>query len=106
MQKLITKTANLPPLYANEKVKDPMVRVKLFTPWTGWTWLLTEYDPHQNLAFGFCYNRAAPDCAELGYISITELEAVRGPAGLRIEREIHWKPKPLSQAKAQECPHC
>jgi len=106
MQKLITKTAALPALYSQESVKDPMVRIKLFTPWTGWTWLLTEYDPAENLAFGFAYNSAMPDCAELGYIDIGELESVRGPFGLRIERDIHWTPMPLSQAKAQECPNC
>lgn len=103
MQTLITKTAKVPALYATENDKDPLVRIKLFTPWTGWTWLITEYDPADKLAFGFAYNAQDPDGAELGYISIAELESIRGPLGLRIERDIHWTPMPLSQAKAQEC---
>jgi len=100
---LITKSNNVPALYSQESVKDPIVRVKLFTPWTSWTWLVTEYDPEEKLAFGFCYNAADPDGAELGYISIEELESVKGPFGLKIERDINWTPMPLSQAKAQEC---
>lgn len=106
MQKLITKTANVPAIGSTENDKDPMVRVKLFTPWSGWTWLITEYDPADKLAFGFAYNAADPDGAELGYISIDELESIKGPFGLRIERDIHFDPKPLSQAKAAECPNC
>ena len=100
---LITKSNNVPALYSTENTKDPMVRVKLFTPWTGWTWLITEYSEDEKLAFGFVYNAAEPDCAELGYISIEELESVKGPMGLKIERDIHWTPMPLSEAKKQEC---
>lgn len=100
MQKLITKSANLPALYSTENTKDPMVRVKLFTPWTGWTWFLTEYNEDDKLAFGYAHNAQDPDGAELGYISIEELESVKGPFGLRVERDIHFKPMPLSQVKA------
>ena len=32
---------------------------------------------------------------ELGYFSLTELEAARGPLGLPIERDQHFEPKPL-----------
>jgi len=103
---LIPTSAGLPKLYSTEKVKDPTVKVKLFTPWAGWTWLLTEYDPKEKLAFGFVYNAAEPDCAELGYISIDELESVTGPMGLKIERDIHWTPMPMSEAKKAECPNC
>ena len=37
--------AQLPPLYAQEKEKDPMVYLKFFTPWTSWTWYITEGSP-------------------------------------------------------------
>lgn len=100
MQKLITKSANLPALYSTENDRDPMVRIKLFTPWGGWTWFLTEYDEAEKLAFGYAYNAQDPDGAELGYIRVAELESVKGPFGLRIERDIHFTPMPLSQAKA------
>ena len=34
---------------------------------------------------------------ELGYFSLAELEAVRGPLGLPIERDLYWKPKTLEE---------
>jgi len=35
----------LPALYSQEHVKDPIVRVKFFTPWSNWTWYATEGGP-------------------------------------------------------------
>ena len=32
----------LPPLYSQEKTKDPTVHVKFFTPDSNWTWFATE----------------------------------------------------------------
>lgn len=101
---LITAKDKMPAMRSQESVRDPMVQVKLFTPWSGWTWLLTEYDPSDKVAFGFCYNSSHPDGAELGYVDLTELESLRGPGGLRIEKDIGFKPMVLSQAKKQECP--
>jgi hypothetical protein len=45
----------LPPLYAQEKEKDPIVHLKLFTPWTGWTWYITEGSPEEDdfILFGY-----------------------------------------------------
>jgi hypothetical protein len=49
---------------------------------------------------------------ELGYFSLSELEEVRGPLGLPIERDLYWQPKTLieiapemfrkSEAKSQK----
>ena len=83
----------IPRLYATERVADPVVHVKLFTPDSSWTWLITEYAPEQRLAFG----RADGHESELGYISIDELESVRGPLGLKVERDLHWRPAKLSE---------
>ena len=35
----------LPPLYAQEHVADPVVHVKFFTPDSSWTWYATEGSP-------------------------------------------------------------
>lgn len=35
---------NLPPLYASESEKDPVARVKFFTPNSNWTWYAVEFD--------------------------------------------------------------
>ena len=62
--------------------------VKLFTPDANCTWLLSELDPNNpTMAFGLCdLGFGSP---ELGYVSITELESVRGLLGLPIERDLH-----------------
>ena len=62
--------------------------VKLFTPDGAATWLLTELDANGDLAFGLC--DLGFGCPELGYVSLTELRAVRGKLGLPVERDAHF----------------
>lgn len=105
------KTA-LPALYSQEHQPDPTVIVKLFCPWNGWTWYATEGSPVNAdgkmipsddteqaatdfLFFGWVVGQAP----ELGYFSLSELESVRGPFGLRIERDLHFTSKPLSEVQ-------
>lgn len=75
--------------------------VKLFCPWGAGTWLLTELDPDApNVAFGLC--DLGMGCPELGSVSLDEIADIRGPGGLRIERDYYFKgDKPLS-AYAEE----
>jgi len=92
-QKLLTKAnlAELPALYANDgkPAEQVPVPVKFFCPWGAWTWYATEYDPADGLFFGLVVSDMCPE-GELGYFSLAELESVRGPMGLYIERDIHW----------------
>ena len=83
----------LPPLYATEHEDDPIVHVKFSTPDSSWAWFLTEFSPEQRLCFGMVHGLDH----ELGYFSLDELEAVRGPLGLPIERDHYFQPRPLSQ---------
>jgi hypothetical protein len=50
-QQLLKK---LPPLYSQPAHSDPeqemVFHVKLFTPWTDWTWYIAEYDPKDDIA--------------------------------------------------------
>ena len=76
-----------------ERRDDPENKpvVKFFTPWTNCTWLISEMDPddHDRL-FGLCdLSQGFP---ELGYLSMSEVTAIRGPAGLRIERDRWFRP--------------
>ena len=87
--------AQLPPLYSMENEKDPLVRVKLFTPTSNWTWFLFEYSPEDQIAFGLVKGLES----ELGYVSIEELASAVGPLGLKVERDLYWTPKPLSECK-------
>jgi hypothetical protein len=75
--------------------------VKLFCPWGGATWLLTELDPdNPDIAFGLC--DLGLGCPELGSVSLAEIESVRGPGGLRIERDLYFRPTKTIRAYAQE----
>jgi DUF2958 family protein len=55
-------------------------------------------EPDGNLLlFGFCVSALGPACDELGYASLQELESVRRPLGLGFERDLYFKPTPLSE---------
>jgi len=89
----------LPPLGSTDgQLGAAVALVKLFTPDGSWTWYLTEHDPVERLAFGLVVGHEV----ELGYFSVDELEGVRGPLGLPIERDLYWRPRPL--AVLAECP--
>ena len=96
--KLLTKElrSSLPPLYSQEEVKDPTVRCKFFTPDSNWTWYAIEFD-----GCDIFYGYVAGDFPELGYFSLKELESITGPFGLKTERDLYFRPKPLSEIKKQ-----
>lgn len=75
--------------------------VKLFTPDAGATWLLTEIDPDEyDRAFSLCdLGLGTP---ELGYVSLRELAALRGPMGLHVERDLYFTPAKSLSAYAEE----
>ncbi len=95
--KLLTKEIekNLPLLDETSKTEDPIAQVKFFTPDSNWTWYATEYDPNERLFYGLVEGFVT----ELGYFSLDELESVKGPLGLKIERDIHFSPTPLSKIR-------
>jgi hypothetical protein len=74
--------------------------VKLFSPDGNATWLLTELDPNgEYLAFGLCdLGLGEP---ELGYVSLHELAAARGPLGLPLERDLYFAPTRTIAAYAE-----
>jgi hypothetical protein len=74
--------------------------VKLFCPWNGTTWLLTELDVDEpDIAFGLC--DLGMGFPELGNVRLSELAAIRGPGGLRIERDLYFKPTKTLQGYAE-----
>lgn len=83
----------IPALYSQEdKGEEATVYVKFFTPDASATWWATEFDGEDtffglvDLGYG----------SELGYFSLSELESLRGPLGLPVERDLYWTPKALS----------
>ena len=94
--KLLTRELadRLPPLGGQDGLGyDAVAHVKLFSPDSSWTWYPSEYDPEERLFFGLAIGFEQ----ELGNFSLDELEAVRGPLGLPIERDLHFEPKPLRE---------
>ena len=80
---------------------DPLPVVKLFTPDAGATWLLTELDTDDHdRAFGLC--DLGLGFPELGYVSMAELQSLRGRLGLPVERDLHFKATKTISAYANE----
>src|ERR1035437_6478878 len=92
--------ASLPPLYSQEKLLDPVVHAKFFTPDSNWTWYVTEgqAEDHDFRFFGCVCGMQE----EWGYFVLSELESVRGPLGLEIERDLYFEPGPFTQVMGRE----
>jgi hypothetical protein len=95
---LLTKKLRkqLPPLYATENQKDPMVWVKYFYPDFSWTWWGIEFDGKDTF-FGLVDGFEV----ELGYFTLSELQRNRGKLGLPIERDLYFSPCRLSDLRAK-----
>ena len=93
---LLTKAIlkKLPPLYAMEhtKAENVPVVVKFFCPWGSWSWYATEFDG-KDLFFGLVDGHEK----EVGYFRLSELKSLRGPWGLRIERDMHFGKHTLAE---------
>jgi Protein of unknown function (DUF2958) len=89
--------AKLPAMYSTEKTPtdEKVLIVKYFTPWSSWSWYGAEYDPVNREFFG--YVRGLDN--EWGYFSLNELESITGPMGLKIERDLYFKPTKFGDLK-------
>ena len=94
--KLITKAIakKLPKLNSQENNVDPKAIVKFFQPWGEWTWYGIEWDG-EDMFFGYVVGWEK----ELGYFSLKELKSLKGPFGLKIERDLWWSETKLSNIK-------
>jgi hypothetical protein len=81
----------LPKIGSQENNPDATAYAKFFTPWSNWTWWATEWDGADEF-FGLVSGHET----ELGYFSLKELESINGPFGLKIERDLYFKPTKLS----------
>ncbi len=96
--KLVTKEleAKLPPLYSQDgKGYEAIALAKFFTPDSNWSWYVTEYDPVERVCFGLVEGFEK----ELGYFSLDELESIKGPLGLAIERDIYFEPTKIKELR-------
>ena len=74
-----------------------VARVKLFSPYTGWRWYITEWDAETGLCFGLVEGFET----ELGYFDLTELAGVTVFGGVpAVERDLYWEPRPSARSDA------
>jgi len=85
--KLLTKEIEkkLPGLHSQEAVSNPKIIVKFFTPWSNWSWFVIEGEEVDGnwQFFGMVHGLEK----ELGYFNLKELEGLKSPRGLKVERD-------------------
>ena len=74
------------------KKVEPMAYCKWFTPDSGWTWYVVEFDG-EDICFGWVEGFEK----ELGYFSLKEIQIIRGILGLPVERDRYFTPCKLSE---------
>lgn len=79
---------------------DPNPVVKLYTLDAGAVWLLVSLDVDGDQAYGLC--DAGTGFPELGTVSLSALEGVHGPRGMRIGADPHFKPRQSLSAYTAE----
>jgi len=92
---LMTKAIErkMPALYSSDGTEDRPIIVKYFTPDSNWTWYVIEGQRESSevdcdwMFFGLVDGFEK----EFGYFRLSELQGVKGPLGLYIERDMHFK---------------
>lgn len=117
-----TVRETLPSLYSGEEQGlDALAQAKYFSADAGWTWWASEcsavisdgeatrylplneplpegWQVVDHLFFGLVSGYEL----ELGYFALSELQAVRGPLGLAIERDLYFTPATLGDLQHQQ----
>jgi hypothetical protein len=87
---------------------DPLCRLKLFQPFSRWTFYAvaaSEYDGIDGpVLTGYCVSPLGADCDEFGDQALAEIAAVR-VHGLPPEHDLHFEPVRLSGVEARIARH-
>jgi hypothetical protein len=79
-----------------QDVKDPIVIAKFFNPAGRGTWYATEYDPETQICYGYV-SIFGDHCDEWGSFPLWELQEMKLPMGLGIERDLYCEEKRISE---------
>lgn len=97
--KLLTKQikSKIPNLYTTETIpfEDKIAVAKFFNPIGAGTWYVIEGAEQENGDF-LCFGVVELSKRELGYFSVKELQSIRLPFGLKIERDLSFIPEKIS----------
>ncbi len=90
----------IPAIGASEHVADCddiLAHAKLFSPYSNWTWYITEWDADTGQCFGLVEGFET----ELGYFDLTELAETTVLGGVpAVERDLYWQPMTLGEIKS------
>ena len=76
-----------------------LVITKFFTPDADWTWYAASASKDEESDDIQFFGLVKGLDVELGYFWLSDLLAVRGSLGLPVERDLYWKPQPLSEVE-------
>jgi hypothetical protein len=90
----------IPDLHSGDgtRIADRTAWVKLFSPWSGWTWFVVEFSrSDEDTCFGWVDGLNS----EAGKFRLSDLRRFEGPAGLAVERDLLFEPQPLRDARSR-----
>ena len=76
---------------------EQMVVAKYFDPVGSWKWFLMNMDKDED----YCWGIVKGFEVEMGSFTISELESIKLPFGLGIERDLHFEPMKASEVWEQ-----
>ena len=76
---------------------NEIIAAHFFLPGSGWDWWALAYDEDGGVPQLFCLVRGQE--IELGYVVLAELETVRSPLGLAVERDADWEECTLAELR-------
>ena len=89
----------IPAIGATENAPDydeVLAPAKLFSPYSNWSWYITEMDRQTGQCFGLVEGLDT----ELGYFDLTELAETTVLGGVpAVERDLYWQPMTLGEIK-------
>ena len=80
---------------------EALALVKFFTPDSSWTWYVVSASRHPETGDVQFYGLVNGLALEWGYFWLFELEKIRGPLGLLVERDIYWTPITVTALEEQ-----
>ena len=78
---------------AQQDIEDPVIIAKYFMCYTNWTFYVTEFDPSTKVLTGIFQWLET----EWGTLGLHHLKSLRGPLGVKVERDKFFKSLRMSE---------
>jgi hypothetical protein len=80
------------------ELEGQLVVAKFFNPTGSWSWYLMNQDPKDP---DYLWGIVKGFEVETGSFSLSELMSFRGPLGIGLERDLHFRPQPAEEIWAK-----